>query len=99
MITIQWQGIVAVTLIVWLIYLAVQGLVKLYTYIYTAGYQLGKKNMETEDTNTLLKAIAELKEDYPNSEEVLVALYAKLTGQEVKKAKEGKPCGPIGFTK
>lgn len=90
------QGALTIIIGLWLVYMAIQGLLKLYAYIYQTAYTLGRTTMEAEDTNTLIKAIADLKEDYPGSEEVLVALYAKLTGQGVKKKKQDEK-GPIGF--
>lgn len=98
MIQIQWHVFAWIALVAWLIYMVVCGVIKLYSLIYQLAYQHGKTVMEAEDTRTLLQGISEVKADYPGCEEALVALYAKLTKQEVPKSKEEAQKGPIGFS-
>jgi hypothetical protein len=74
----------------------ITGLTNLYTYIYKGGYTLGRKQMESEDTTQLLKAIQDVKTEMPESELALVLLWSKLVGAETKSTKE-KEKEPIGF--
>lgn len=98
MLQIQWQTIAWIALLVWLVYLVVLGAMKLYALIYQLAYQHGRTVMEAEDTRTLMTGIAEIKEEYPESEQILVALFNKLTNQPTKKAPaKEKEKGPIGF--
>jgi hypothetical protein len=98
MLQIQWQTVAWIALLVWLMYLVVLGCMKLYALIYQLAYQHGRTTMEAEDTRTLMTGIATIKEEYPESEQILVALFNILTNQPGKKAtSKEKEKGPIGF--
>lgn len=98
MLQIQWQTIAWIALLVWLVYLVVLGCMKLYALVYQLAYQHGRTTMEAEDTRTLMTGIAEIKEEYPESEQILVALFNKLTNQPASKTvKKEKEKAPIGF--
>jgi hypothetical protein len=77
----------------------ITGLTNLYSYIYKAGYTLGRKTMESEDTTQLLKAIQDVKAEMPESELALVLLWSKLVGGETKKEEKKSEERVIGFGK
>lgn len=99
MIQLTWQTIAWVVLGLFCLKGIVLGLTTLYVTIYKSGYTLGRTTMEAEDTNQLLKAIAEVKLELPEAELALALLFDKLTGQSKETKKTGKTKELIGFTR
>ena len=94
---IQWQSLACIVAILIFIREIVIGAQKLYVHIYTTSYTLGKATQEAEDTKQLLTAIAQVKKDYPESEEAFIVLWGKLTGQTTEEKKETVVTKSIGF--
>jgi len=99
MIQLDWKVIAWFVLALAILKGIVTGLTNLYSYIYKGGYTLGRKQMESEDTTQLLKAIQDVKTEYPESEIYLVTLWSKLVGGETKKEEKKSEEKVIGFGK
>ena len=97
MITLDWRVFAYLVLALAILKGVITGLTNLYSYIYKGGYTLGRKQMESDDTTQLLKAIQEVKTEMPESEIYLVTLWSKLVGVETKKDEKKCEEKVIGF--